>query len=223
MPQVSHDDCVDWRAAVQNARIVTVRTVRGGHLGWHEGVWPLGPSWAVSIATDYVSAVLEQTAQTGWLIAVFDALDREKHGHSGEPAPLPLASRIAHAAASRDLVMPAPAPPPESTLSSFTPDLSTVHTLFFDDQEKDALPPDQTLGRDSARKDEDGDQDQTLREANDAAPNFSSEDAHSPPNFHHTQMDLRPRSFDECSLEDLDDALDDGLDDDEEDEDNSVF
>ena len=33
MPQVSHDDCVDWRAAVQNARIVTVRTVRGGHLG----------------------------------------------------------------------------------------------------------------------------------------------------------------------------------------------
>ncbi|KAJ8609497.1 hypothetical protein CTAYLR_005459 [Chrysophaeum taylorii] len=119
-PLVSHDDNYDWASAVQNARIITVRTHRGGHCGWHEGLWPLGPSWAVSVATDYISAVLEQTAQTGWLCAVFDTLNRRTSKTS------PLASQIAHAAASHDHIMPPP--PPESE----TP-LERLSSLLFDD------------------------------------------------------------------------------------------
>lgn len=119
-PLVSHDDNYDWASAVHNARIITVRTNRGGHCGWHEGVWPLGPSWAVSMATDYISAVLEQTSQTGWLCAVFDTLQRHLHSPSS-----PLASRIAHAAASHDHIMP---PPPQSQ-----PPYQTMSSLLFDD------------------------------------------------------------------------------------------
>ncbi|KAH8056948.1 poly(3-hydroxybutyrate) depolymerase [Aureococcus anophagefferens] len=67
------------RRLVSNARIIAVRTNRGGHNAWHEGFWPLGPSWAVGAATDYISAVLEQTAQTGWLLAVLGRLDASRN------------------------------------------------------------------------------------------------------------------------------------------------
>ncbi|KAH8068351.1 poly(3-hydroxybutyrate) depolymerase [Aureococcus anophagefferens] len=87
------DDCYDWHKLVSNARIIAVRTNRGGHNAWHEGFWPLGPSWAVGAATDYISAVLEQTAQTGWLLAVLERLDASRN---------PTASAIARAAAATD-------------------------------------------------------------------------------------------------------------------------
>ena len=89
-PLVSHDDCYDWPELVRNPRVVVVRTNRGGHNAWHEGFWPLGPSWAVGVATDYVSAVLEQTAQTGWLLAVLGTL--------GDAAARPRAADIARRA-----------------------------------------------------------------------------------------------------------------------------
>lgn len=121
-PLVSHDDCYDWRALVKNPRLIAVRTNRGGHNAWHEGFWPLGPSWAVAVATDYVSAVLEQTAQTGWLLSVLDGL--------GPGNARPRAADIARVAAAADHVLEAPPPPPpETPLSSITA------ALFADDDE----------------------------------------------------------------------------------------
>jgi len=100
-PLVSHDDNYDWANVIQNARIITVRTSRGGHLGWQQGLFPFGPSWAVSITTDYISSVLEQISHTGWLCTVFDSLTHSRRSHHK-----PLASRIAHAAASHAHVVP---------------------------------------------------------------------------------------------------------------------
>ena len=129
-PLVSHDDCYDWADLVRNPRVVAVRTVRGGHNAWHEGLWPLGPSWAVGVATDYVSAVLEQTAQTGWLLAVLGEL-----GHG----PAPSAAAIARVAAATAHVLDAPAPPPPAPLAAMASDFSDW--LFDEDAERDADAP----------------------------------------------------------------------------------
>lgn len=53
-----------------NKHIITCRTNRGGHLGWHDGLLPTGPSWADNLTIDFLSAVLEQHAQTNFLIDV---------------------------------------------------------------------------------------------------------------------------------------------------------
>ena len=126
-PLVSHDDCYDWPELVRNPRVVVVRTNRGGHNAWHEGFWPLGPSWAVGVATDYVSAVLEQTAQTGWLLAVLGTL--------GDAAARPRAADIARVAAATDHVLdepPAPAP-----LAPLTSVATSVAAILFDNDDDD--------------------------------------------------------------------------------------
>ncbi|KAH8071761.1 poly(3-hydroxybutyrate) depolymerase [Aureococcus anophagefferens] len=123
-PLVSHDDCYDWHKLVSNARIIAVRTNRGGHNAWHEGFWPLGPSWAVGAATDYISAVLEQTAQTGWLLAVLGRLDASRN---------PTASAIARAAAATDHVLEQPPPPPATPLNS-------VSAILFEEDPPGAAP-----------------------------------------------------------------------------------
>ncbi|KAH8081716.1 poly(3-hydroxybutyrate) depolymerase [Aureococcus anophagefferens] len=124
-PLVSHDDCYDWHKLVSNARIIAVRTNRGGHNAWHEGFWPLGPSWAVGAATDYMSAVLEQTAQTGWLLAVLGRLDASRN---------PTASAIARAAAATDHVLEQPPPPPPAT------PLNSVSAILFEEDPPGAAP-----------------------------------------------------------------------------------
>ena len=124
-PLVSHDDCYDWHKLVSNARIIAVRTNRGGHNAWHEGFWPLGPSWAVGAATDYISAVLEQTAQTGWLLAVLGRLDASRN---------PTASAIARAAAATDHVLEQPPPPPPAT------PLNSVSAILFEEDPPGAAP-----------------------------------------------------------------------------------
>ena len=126
-PLVSHDDCYDWPELVRNPRVVVVRTNRGGHNAWHEGFWPLGPSWAVGVAPGYVSAVLEQTAQTGWLLAVLGTL--------GDAAARPRAADIARVAAATDHVLdepPAPAP-----LAPLTSVATSVAAILFDNDDDD--------------------------------------------------------------------------------------
>ena len=126
-PLVSHDDCYDWPELVRNPRVVVVRTNRGGHNAWHEGFWPLGPSWAVGVATDYVSAVLEQTAQTGWLLAVLGTLR--------DATARPRAADIARVAAATDHVLDEPpAPEPLAPLTSVA---TSVAAILFDDGDDD--------------------------------------------------------------------------------------
>ncbi|KAJ1446602.1 hypothetical protein M885DRAFT_545778 [Pelagophyceae sp. CCMP2097] len=163
-PLVSHDDCYDWVDAVANPHVIAVRTNRGGHLGWHEGVWPMGPSWAVGIVTDYISAVLEQTAQTGYLCAVFEALHAGNGAaqsrasratasklpeHFAAPAAGPPArgvdgaARIAHAAASRLDVVWAPRREDDGAdhAASSAVLIHNVQSLLFDDDDDDDCAP----------------------------------------------------------------------------------
>jgi len=101
-PLVSHDDNLSWPEAVKNSCLITVRTHRGGHVGWFTDVAPIGPSWACGLTTDYISAVIEQTHQTGWLCAVFDSL--HTNNENGQIGINP--SSIAKAAAAHDIVLP---------------------------------------------------------------------------------------------------------------------
>jgi hypothetical protein len=69
---VSHDDCYDWGKIARNKHIISVRTLRGGHLGWFDGLFP---GWSTTtfsdrIVVDFLSAVLEQHAQTNFLTGV---------------------------------------------------------------------------------------------------------------------------------------------------------
>ena len=110
-----------------NPRVVVVRTNRGGHNARHEGFWPLGGGRAVGVATDHASARPEQTAQTGWLLAVLGTL--------GDAAARPRAADIARVAAATDHVLdepPAPAP-----LAPLTSVATSVAAILFDNDDDD--------------------------------------------------------------------------------------
>jgi len=71
-PIVSHDDCYDWDRCAANKHIISVRTTQGGHLGWYDGLFPgLGETtWGDRAVLAFVSAILEQTAQTSYLVQI---------------------------------------------------------------------------------------------------------------------------------------------------------
>ena len=69
-PIVSHDDTIDWSRMRRNRNVISVRTDRGGHLGWHEGLLPFGATWADKRACDFVHAVLGMRAQTQFFVDV---------------------------------------------------------------------------------------------------------------------------------------------------------
>eukprot|EP00615_Pteridomonas_danica_P012223 CAMPEP_0114331996 /NCGR_PEP_ID=MMETSP0101-20121206/2784_1 /TAXON_ID=38822 ORGANISM="Pteridomonas danica, Strain PT" /NCGR_SAMPLE_ID=MMETSP0101 /ASSEMBLY_ACC=CAM_ASM_000211 /LENGTH=572 /DNA_ID=CAMNT_0001462515 /DNA_START=1507 /DNA_END=3225 /DNA_ORIENTATION=+ len=71
-PIVSHDDCYDWDRVASNKNIISLRTVRGGHLGWFDGLLPgmAVTTWGDRVVLDFLSAVLEQHAQTNFLVSV---------------------------------------------------------------------------------------------------------------------------------------------------------
>ncbi|GMH88996.1 hypothetical protein TrST_g1679 [Triparma strigata] len=73
---VSFNDAVDWEEVERNQHIISLQTNRGGHIGFHEWLGFLtGTSWAEAAALDFVSAVLETNAQTGFLL---DVMERSK-------------------------------------------------------------------------------------------------------------------------------------------------
>jgi len=76
---VSFDEAVDWDAVRKNQHIISVQTCRGGHIGFHEWMGFLtGLSWAEAMVLDFVGAVLETNAQTGFLLDVMERAKKKK-------------------------------------------------------------------------------------------------------------------------------------------------
>jgi hypothetical protein len=67
-PLVSHDDCYDWHRVSKNKNIIVVRTDRGGHAAWHEGVWPTGHAFMHGLVMRFLSASIELHAQASFLV-----------------------------------------------------------------------------------------------------------------------------------------------------------
>jgi predicted alpha/beta-fold hydrolase len=60
----------DWQSVVRNKHIILMRTKRGGHVGWYEGMFPWGTTWDARVCRSFISAVLESHSQTNFLIDV---------------------------------------------------------------------------------------------------------------------------------------------------------
>ncbi len=68
-PVVSNEH-IDWTAARRNRNIITVRTRRGGHVAWYEGMLPFGETWCDRVVCRFISGVLETHSQTNFIVDV---------------------------------------------------------------------------------------------------------------------------------------------------------
>jgi len=68
-PIVSGDH-IDWEQAEANRFIITMRTRRGGHVAWYEGLLPFGETWCDRVCCRFISGVLEAHSQTNFIVDV---------------------------------------------------------------------------------------------------------------------------------------------------------
>lgn len=54
----------------KNKHLIVLKTKRGGHCSWYEGIFPVGKTWGDRIASRFISAVLESHSHTHFLVDV---------------------------------------------------------------------------------------------------------------------------------------------------------
>mmetsp|Transcript_128 Transcript_128/g.247 ORF Transcript_128/g.247 Transcript_128/m.247 type:complete len:538 (-) Transcript_128:55-1668(-) len=93
-------DSIDWDAVCENKNIIAVTTERGGHVAWHEGLLPIGPTWSHRKSLDFVNAVLEAHATTNFILQVIHSASSLDAERDSDVAP---SARIARICSSTDL------------------------------------------------------------------------------------------------------------------------
>ena len=81
-PIVGYDD-INWDAVARNKNFITVITNRGGHVGWLQGMLPLGPTYSDDVTCEFIRAVLEIHSSTNFIldmVARFQELRSERNG-----------------------------------------------------------------------------------------------------------------------------------------------
>ena len=76
-PVVGYDS-IDWFACSKNKNIITVKTKRGGHVGWLAGSLPFGSTWADDCSVDFIRSVLEVHSSTNFMLEVFRRMDKDQ-------------------------------------------------------------------------------------------------------------------------------------------------
>ena len=66
-PVVGYDS-IDWDACAANKNIITVKTNRGGHVGWLSGALPFSGTWADDCTVDFIRSVLEIHSSTNFML-----------------------------------------------------------------------------------------------------------------------------------------------------------
>eukprot|EP00466_Bigelowiella_natans_P014409 jgi/Bigna1/85281/estExt_fgenesh1_pg.C_30137 len=68
------DGHVNWDEVDANKSIITMKTRRGGHVAWYEGVLPFGETWCDRVCCRFISGVLEAHSQTTFMVDVITRL-----------------------------------------------------------------------------------------------------------------------------------------------------
>ena len=73
---------IDWQACAANKNIITVKTNRGGHVGWLSGAMPFSYTWADNCTVDFIRSVLEVHSSTNFMLEMVRRMN-EKTGLAG--------------------------------------------------------------------------------------------------------------------------------------------
>jgi len=87
---IVHISNINWARVCENPNLIVMRTRRGGHVGWYEGILPFGDTLVEHTFVDFTSAVLDSHSHTNFLIQVMQ--NTLSHDSSANIHPRPLAS-----------------------------------------------------------------------------------------------------------------------------------
>eukprot|EP00301_Raphidiophrys_heterophryoidea_P023151 c7119_g1_i1.p1 GENE.c7119_g1_i1~~c7119_g1_i1.p1 ORF type:complete len:623 (+),score=147.69 c7119_g1_i1:48-1871(+) len=67
---IVHVRNIHWSKFLENTNVIVMRTKRGGHVGWYEGILPFGDTLIERTFVDFTSAVLDSHSHTNFLVQV---------------------------------------------------------------------------------------------------------------------------------------------------------
>ena len=74
-------------AARENPNVIFAATQRGGHTGFHEGIYPAGPSYAEKLVVDFCAAVAAAHSHTAFIVDVVTRSMQDEESFAGSSAP----------------------------------------------------------------------------------------------------------------------------------------
>ena len=73
------------RGARENPNVIFARTERGGHTGFHQGIYPAGPSYAEKLVVDFCAAVASAHSHTAFIVDVVTRSMQDDAGGQASP------------------------------------------------------------------------------------------------------------------------------------------
>ena len=111
---------------LSNPHIVMCTTRRGGHVGWHQNIFPSGPTWADRVASDFLSAVLGNLSEVTFFLTILRNMSKMSEPLVKSPFLLPLERVLSPDGAEPRAYADASAAVPGNHSEAFEP-IATLH------------------------------------------------------------------------------------------------
>jgi|EP00945_MAST-04E_sp_MAST-4E-sp1_P003485 uncharacterized protein len=106
----AHDDpvlaysSIEWDDVVSNKNLIAMSTAKGGHVAWHEGIFPFGETWSHRQCLKFLASVLDTHATTNFMLQVMkSAKEVYLNDDPKNYKKIPSVARIARIVSSTDL------------------------------------------------------------------------------------------------------------------------